>query len=162
MNQRKVQAAQQGNTMQIQELAAAKNTIKALQARIKDLEGKPKEEPKAPPPPPKTKDIVMASNKALREAVGLLRRADKAAREALLAPLFHTSTPVSELGDTGKLFVQDIPAFLALDLDKTISASPVQAQVVRRAPQVTVIGKPPAAGIQSVTVQPQGAPPVVK
>ena len=154
MNTRNAQAQQQGNTMMVKELATAKAQVKKLEAELQALKGKPAQVEVKPPPAPKTKDLVLASNKALREAVALLRRVDVVFK----APSWDALPP----GETETL-EKAVEAFLALDLDKTVSAPAKKAVVVTRAPAPLVVGvtpQPPrVAGAPAA--QPQGAPPVV-
>lgn len=158
MNQNKVRDDAKANTMQLIELKGAKERIKKLEDEVRALKGKPAEQPKTAPAP-KTKDVVLASNKALREALALLKRVN----EQVEVETYEGGSVVrirNNAGNAAKDLVEDLQAFLALDLDSTVSASPKPAVVVTRAQPVVVMR--PDMRFAAAPKAPGDAPPVVK
>lgn len=130
------------NLQQTQELAFLKRQLKQAQTELK--EAKVQETPTPPPSPQLTrKAIVETSSKALRDAIALLRRA------------------LNSGSFTDDVFLTDIPAFLALDLDKEAALKSTTKAVVvaknRGRPLVTVVGQAPQPHVANPS-GPSGTP----
>jgi hypothetical protein len=131
-NENAARRAQQENTTAAKELATAKAEVKKLREELRLARGQA--EVKVQAPVPKHKDVVLASNKALRTAVDLLKRVkDQVAVVTSGEHLVGVVVKHSNGEVARQLFEKDIPEFLAMDHDSKVSVVVKPAVVVSKA-----------------------------